>query len=267
MKRTGTRRVKVADLKTNMFIRQALDQNRALYLGELIAAGVPMKDPIEVTDRGGMNNIVDGRHRKEGYELADVAEIDVRVLEFDDDAEMIAYAYRANVGGSLPPSPADTEHTVSLLIAQGKSHKYIAESLGNLPISLVRQYVNQVKSKITRQKLQQAVTAVTENGLTVPKAAEQFGVDPDKLKEVMGGKRKKQKEGIADLQRAITRTYKSLTSTNAALLRKVFEKLEDADMTAKQAEAIFEHLERLQASSQRAIAEWKQRFKANSAKK
>lgn len=131
-----------------------------------------LRDPIEVTDRDGvMNVVVEGRHRKEAYELNNVAEIKVKVLEFDDEAEMIAYAYKANTGGSLPPTPQDTEHTIMLLLEHGETMKRIGELLG-LPAGMARKYISSVKSKISRQKLMKAAAAITDGGLTVAKAAE-----------------------------------------------------------------------------------------------
>lgn len=141
-----------------------------------------LRDPIEVTDRDGvMNVVVEGRHRKEAYELNNVAEIKVKVLEFDDEAEMIAYAYKANTGGSLPPTPQDTEHTIMLLLEHGETMKRIGELLG-LPAGMARKYISSVKSKTSRQKLMKAAAAVTDGGLTVAKAAEQYEVDADALR-------------------------------------------------------------------------------------
>ncbi len=71
---------------------------------------------------------------------------------------------------------------------------------------------------------------------------------------------KKKKHGVAEMQRTLTKSFKSLGSKNAALLRSLLEKFEDGDVTAKQVMDIFEHLERLQKQSGRAIADWQARF-------
>ena len=67
--KVNSKTVRLADLHTNLFVRKALDQAHAMQLGELIEAGVNMKDPIEVTEKDDLLEIVDGRHSKEGYEF------------------------------------------------------------------------------------------------------------------------------------------------------------------------------------------------------
>lgn len=267
MKIKGTRIVKLADLQMNMFVRKELDQTRAIYLGELIDNGVEMSDPIEVTDLNGlMNIVVDGRHRKEGYELANVSEIKVNVLEFENETEMIAYAYRANAGGSLPPTPQDTEHTILLLLERGEAMKRISEML-SLPTGMARRYIAEVKSKAARAKLQRAVAAVTDGGLTVAKAAEQYDVDHGKLKEALSGRKREIKWGIAEVQRNLTKSYRSAAQKNAALVRSLLEKYEDGAVTSRQIRDIFRHIEQLQKRANRSILDWEKRFDALNGKK
>lgn len=266
MRNKGMRTVKLTDLQLNLFVRNKLDQEHALCLAELLESGVMFNDPIEVTDRGGvMNIIVDGRHRREAFELNGVTEVRVRVLEFDNEAETIAYAYKANTGGSLPPTAQDTEHTVLLLLEHGESVKRIGELLG-LPAGLARKYINSVRSKVLRQKLMNAATAVTNGGLTVAKAAEQYEVDADKVREMLSGHRRKHKVGVAEVQRNLTKAYKSLSSRNAALISSLLKKLEDCEVNARQVCDIFAHLENLQKQSANAVAGWKKRFEAANSK-
>lgn len=264
MRIKGTRIVKLADLHTNLFVRKVLDQSHALYLGELIENGTEMTDMIEVTEREGLLEIVDGRHRKEGYDLAGILEKEVKVLKFDSEAELIAYAYRANTGGSKPPTKSDTEHTVELLLLRNESMKAIGEMLG-LPTNLARQYCNTVKSRMARVRLQRAATAVTgEENLSIKVASEKYGVeDPEKLKEMLSGRHTKHKySGVAELQRTTTKLYHSLGLKNASALKKLIEKYEDGDVNEKQVKEMFKHLENLQKKSSRVTADWKTRFEA-----
>ncbi len=249
--------VLISDLDKNLFVRQSLDQDHALYLAELIEEGVVL-DPIEITpDKA----VIDGRHRIEATELNNQVEIRARVVEISDESELVSRAYRANVGGALPPTQDDTEHTVALLLDRGVAKKRIGELLG-LPASLARKYVNNVQSKINRQLLQRAVLAVTEGGLTVAKAAEKFGVDPARLKEVLSGEKKKNQWGIQEIKRKMTKHYRSVGQKNAAIFRQLIEKVEDGDVTQKQAKAVFAHMEHLQRRSARSIADWKKRLEA-----
>ena len=266
MKIKGFRTVKLPELEMNLFVRKELNQDHALYLADLVENGVEFKDLIEVTDRNGlMNIIVEGRHRKEAFELNGVTSVKVKVLEFEDEAEMIAYAYKANTGGSLPPTPQDTEHTIMLLLQRGEAMKRIGELLG-LPAGMARKYIGSVKSKASRQQLMKAANAVTDGGLTVAKAAEQYEVEPEKLKEIISGHKRKHKLGVPEIQRGLTQTHKSLSQKNASLIRSLIEKYEDGDVTERQVREIFDHLDQLQKRANRNIGDWKKRFEAANGK-
>ena len=248
---------KVADLKANLFVRKELDVDHVLYLGTLIEAGVEMKDRITVTED---MRIVNGRHRHGGYELAGIKEIKVDIVKIDDETEFIAEAYKANTGGSKPPTIADTEHTIALLLERNVSMKGIAELL-NLPGSVARKYATDVKSRMNRAKLQRAADAVTDKELNIPQAAEQFGVDQDKLKEILSGhKRRSKLTGIGEIQRNLTTIYKGLSQRNASALRKAIQKYEDGDVTKKHVDEVFEHIDSLMKRSMKAVADWKTRF-------
>lgn len=253
--------VALKDLKTSIYVRQELNPDHALFLAELIEGGVELP-PIRITKD---MVVIDGRHRIEACLLNGLHEIKAEIVGISDENELIASAYQANVGGSLPPTTADTEHTIMLLLDRGVPKKQIGELL-KLPPGMARKYVNNVQSKSARQKLMAAARSVTDGGLTVAKAAEQHGVDQERLKEVLSGRRKKNKGGVADIQRALTFTFKSLGAKNAALFRGLLDKYEDGDVTGRQVGEIFEHLSRCQTQSARAVADWKKRFESMTAK-
>lgn len=256
MKRLGKRRVDLADLKTNLFVRAELDIDRAIMLAGIIENGGKIDDDIDVTEEF---EIVDGRHRKEAYELAKVQKVDVNLLSFESREEMIAYAYNANSGGSLPPTAKDTEHTVMLLLEEGLGHKRIGELIG-LPTSLARRYVNEIKSKQARTQLLKAVKAVADDGLTAVQSAEKYGVDLTKLKEEISGKKRKSKSGVAEIQREFTNRYRTLGHRTTQILRRLREKLEDGDVKVKQVKEIFKHLASLQARHNRSLTDAWTRF-------
>ncbi len=257
MKFLRNERVKISDIQTNLFVRQQLDPDHAMYLGELLESGVKLP-AIKLTEDLMM---VDGRHRTEAHELAKIKEIDAEIWKYDSEEELIADAYRANTGGPKPPTPADTEHTIMLLLERKESMKRIGELL-NMPAGLARKYATEVKSRMNRQKIQQAAAAVTDGGLTVSKAAEQYDVEAEKLKEVLSGRRRKHKNGVQDLHRQLTFNYKSISQKNAASMRSLLDKFEDGDVTAKQAREIITHLKNLQKQSSRALHDWEKRFEA-----
>lgn len=240
-----------------------------MSLAMLIEAGVEMSTPIEVgyiaSDPAKKETVVDGRHRKEGYELNGIKKITVKVFEFEDEVEMISYAYKTNTGGSKPPTIADTEHTVMLLLQHNESMKRIGELLG-LPASIARKLATTVKSRMNRQQIQHAITAITDSGLTISKAAEQFGVEAETLKEILSGKRRKHRRGIADLQRILTSNSKSSSLKSANIIKKLLQGYEDGDVTQQQVRDIFRHIEDLQKGATRGVADWKKRFESMNAK-
>lgn len=253
--------VALKDLQTNLFVRKALNQEHALYLAELLENGVELP-PIKITqDRV----VIDGRHRIEACQVALRKEIEAEIVTVRDETDLIVEAYKANVGGPLPPSRDDTEHTVMMLLERGEPKKKIAELLG-LPAGMARRYVNDVQSKASRAKLQRAAAAVTDGGLTVARAAEQYGASVEKLKEMLSGRRRKHKEGIAEIRRNFTKLYKSVGLKNANAIKRLLEKHEDGDVTEKQARDIFTHIEHLQKESSRKVADWRKRFEAMSGK-
>ncbi|MDD4467030.1 MAG: hypothetical protein PHQ08_01085, partial [Candidatus Pacebacteria bacterium] len=93
-------------------------------------------------------------------------------------------------------------------------------------------------------------------------AAEKYNVEPEKVKEVLFGRKKKLKVGIPEIQGNLTKSHKSLSQKNASLMRSILEKYEDGDITESQAREIFVHIEQLQKRASRAIADWKKRFEA-----
>lgn len=249
--------IKLKDLQTNLFVRRALNHDHVLFLAELIENGVKLP-PIKITREG---TVVDGRHRIEAHELNNLDEIAFDYEDADSEIELIAKAYQSNIGGSLPPTPQDTEHTVMLLLERGEAMKRIGDLLG-LPAGMARRYVAEVKSKTARAKLQRAVAAVTDGGLTVTRAAEQYDVDHGKLKEALSGRKREVKWGIAEVQRNLTKSYRSAAQKNAALIRGLLEKYEDGDVTSRQVRDIIRHIEQLQKRANRSILDWEKRFDA-----
>ncbi len=258
-KKTG--KVLIKDLVVNLFVRRALDQDHAIYLAELIEGGITLP-PIEVTADLA---VVDGRHRIEAYELNGIKEIDVIYVDLENETDLIAAGYRANLGGPLPPSREDTEHTIMLLLDRGATKKSIGELLA-LPAGMARKYIAEVQSKTARAKLLKAAAAVTDGGLTVAKSAEQYGVDLEKLKQTLSGTRRKQKTGIGDLRRIISMRHRSTSTKDSVMVRSLMDKLEDGDVTERQVSEIFDHLEQLLDRSSRRLSDWRKRLNATTGK-
>ena len=222
--------VDLRNLKTDWFVRTGLNEDHVLHLAELIEAGTELP-PISITSD---MLVVDGRHRIEAYKLNSLDQIKAPLVEVRDKTSLIAEAYRANIGGALPPTPADTEHTIKLLVGSGASMKKIATLLG-LPPSITRRYVGSVKAKAARRRLSEAVSAVVSQNATVEEAARLFGVNPATLQERLGGKHgDKGRLGISELNQALTRHNKSAGQKLRSIVESAIRLYEDGDATAKE---------------------------------
>lgn len=245
----------ISEIKVNLFVRTALNDDHAIMLAQLLQNGVELP-AIKITPDG---TIIDGRHRLEAHDTCGHKEIACEVVEVKDEIEMISLAFQANLGGSLPPSTQDTEHTIKLLLERNEPQKNIAALL-NLPPSMAKAYVKNVQSKISRQKMQRAVAAVTDGGQNVVQAAEEQGIDPERLKEVISGKRRQSKRGVAELQGEISTVFRSKSSKTASILKRLFDMYEDGDVTHKQVEDIITHIKNLNGRADRVVADWESRF-------
>lgn len=253
MKKT---RVPIKDLKFDLYVRQHLNQDHVLYLAGLIEGGKVL-DPIMITE--GMT-VIDGRHRIEANLLLDHAEIDAEVYPFRDEVKIISEAYRSNIGGALPPTIADTEQTIMLLLERGEKQTSIAGHL-KLPNSMIRKLVKNVQSKMARKKVQMAASAVTENGLTVTAAAEQFKVKLPQLKEFMSPTHGK-KRGVPDLQRQVSSMFRSSSIKTSKFCVMLLDKFEDGDISREDLRSIFDQLQAANGKTARNISEYRARFDA-----
>lgn len=255
----GTTTVKISEITTPVYVRTELNDDRVLFFWELIEAKEESKiAPIKITRK---KELVDGRHRKAAYENAERTEIPCEFVDVKDEVDMIVQAFKANnTGGPLPPTPADTEHTIRLMLDRNAPATQVGRMLG-IPADLARSYINRVLSKVQREKLLNAARAVTDGGLTVPKAAEKYGVDVEDLRAHLSGrKRRKPQNGVADIQRRLTFEAKSKSSTHAAMLSNLLDRFRDGDVTESQVAGIFDHLDTLSKRTSRNIADWKGRF-------
>ncbi|HLD70428.1 MAG TPA: ParB N-terminal domain-containing protein [Negativicutes bacterium] len=235
--------VKISELQINTYVRKEINQDHALMLALLLENKVKLP-PIQVTSA---LIVIDGRHRIEAHQINNLAEIEVELVDIKDENELISAAYRANMGGSLPPTPQDTEHTVRTLLDRGMPKKDIPDSLG-LPVNMVRSYINKIASKVKRQNLQKAEYAVIEKNVTRAQAAEEFGVDEQDLKRYMQEGRKKKKSGLSDIERNIQHLHQSLSNQTTRTFKRLSTLFEDGDASAKDVQNFLDMVEsRLQA--------------------
>ncbi len=255
--------MKLSDIKETFYVRVALNEDHVLRFAELYEhkAEVPLIKVTEVTKQ-----LVDGRHRKAAMLLRDTTEAEVELVPEAEFPELIIQALKANVGGPLPPSKADIHLTVKMLLEKRTPQKWIISQVSEMvgfPKSLVRRYLDNVHSDMSKAKKTRALNAVTEGGMTVPDAAKEFGVDPETIKDALRGKRKKAGElGANVIKGGVTSKFKSLWGSNGRLLRSMFEGYEDGEVTKECLQEVLTHIEHQIRNLTENNRAWQKRFEA-----
>lgn len=246
----------IKDINLTFFVRTGLDDDRVLQLAALYEVGEDM-DPIVITREH--HELVDGRHRIAALELLDRQEVECELIEDASQEELIGKAFNANSGGALPPTTADIEHTVRLLLDRKAAVSRIIELLP-FPPSLTRKYVKGVQDKLRRTQLNRAVVAVADGEMTAGEAAEQYRVDEGKLRAQIRGTKKKSKAGAAELNGHLTTIFRSHSQKLSKMMRGVVEKVGDGEMTAAQAKIVANHASKLVGQMTKSFNGWVKRL-------
>ena len=252
--------VPIDSIEEKFFVRTKLDEDRVLQFADLYQAGQEMP-PIHRSKNGdnGSFILVYGRHRKAALELLDIKEVECEIITSAPLGELIIKAFNENYGGPMPPTKDDIEHTIQLLVDQGVSQNKIIESMP-FPASLGRKFLKSIKDKRAKAELRRALFAVSDGNHTANEAAEKFGVPLDKLKEELGGGRKRRKSNTEVMLRGATFQFKSASQKNAHLLKNTIDNFEDGEITEDQARAVFERVGNCIKQMRKAFDGWQKRF-------
>jgi len=252
--------VKIAELDQSLFVRAAIDQEWMLQLALAYEAKEDVP-PIELAADG--KRVVDGRHRIAARQYLDLEDIEAMVRsDLVSDEDIVAAAFKANRGQSKHMTTQDIEHSIEMLFEKGIGVRRVAELLW-LNSSEAKKYVNNVRSRMLKQRTQKALDAIREGGLTAAQAAEQFNVDLDRVKEALRPTQKKAaKAELGDLKRKLTNSYKSYSSTSWKMLEDVFGKYDDGILSAAQVRAVLKHLQAQQKRARALIEDYQRRFEA-----
>ncbi len=263
--------IPIANISNKFDVREALDDDRVLYLAELYENGVEI-DPIKVI-KIGQNKVdddiyafVDGRHRAAARALLNLPQIDAYVVE-NDDADMVdlyAESLRANYGGAKPPTREDIRHTIQRMLETGAKSNRIREALDFIPLSFLRKYISDAQSRIHKHRLSQALVAIA-NGAKLAEAAEQYGVDLETLKAAVTGQRKKAgRAGSAALEfkSYVTKALRTANFGIAGKIKFLLQQIEEGEVPVKVGEEVIEAWEAHLDSSKHRIRDWRERLLA-----
>ena len=262
--------VKLKDLKTHYFVRKGINQDHVLMLAELYEAAMLESNSdsvaasravaaIQVTEE---MELVDGRHRKEAMELAQITDARVEVLPPMTTAELVVAAAKANYGGALPPTREDMIFTIEqLLTRHGMTAKAVEEHMTMLPKSVVRKYVNMANKRINEIRLKLAITDMA-NGLTLQQAARQHSLKPEAVQLALEGKKPKSKTGAAQLSSALTAYTKGYSGQVSRIINKSIEEFRNGEISEDTVQTALNHQGHLMRRMFLRLEDWQRRLKA-----
>jgi hypothetical protein len=180
--------------------------------------------------------------------------------------EIIALAHQANLGGALPPTTADIEQVVMMLLGEHVAHTKIIQILG-LPAAVCRIYITNAKSKLDRTKLLAAQQAMAEENLNVTEAAAKYGVAVDKLKAAIDGKggskrRLAKRNDVNELHKQLGAEAFTYSRKLGQFLRNLVDMLSSTEISYGEAMKLLGRVEHLQKQRGRAIESGIARVKA-----
>jgi len=255
--------MQLTEIRETFIVRVELNPERVEHLKDLISSGVEM-EPLLVSEDD--NELIDGRHRKAAYLELGFKETKCEVRRFASTAEKIIEALRCNVGGALPPTHADVNHTMQILLASGESRKRIIEMVSGcvgFPARLVARHLDEVQSTMGKARLNKAARLVVNDGKTVHEAAAQEGVKLETLKaflKVDGESGDDRATSVNQVKSYLSTQMNSLQCSQGQVLSKVLRDLKDGLIAPEEAQTVIEHANKLTSRLNRRHDEWVKRF-------
>ncbi len=250
----------ISDLKMRYDVRRGLNEDRVLLFMELYESGQVIP-PIEVV-RGTMD-VHDGRHRKAALDQLGRKHAECILVEPMETLDQLMDAYGKNMSGSpYPPTRADTVFVMKQLLEAGVSNAEIQRrfQVYYMP-SHVKKLLKDAHSHVSKAKLSAARSAVTHGNQTLKVAAERYGVDPESLKEVLSGAKKRRKStSVTDILADIKSRHKSNYHSDKKVFKDILEKYEDGDISEEGVLEVLLHMQDIHKKSTKRVDEWLQRF-------
>jgi hypothetical protein len=233
--------VNIADLKKEVFVRESLNEDRVFSLAMQFEEDPSKVPAIKITlDK----SIIAGRHRIAGAELAGRTQIKAEYVHVKDIVDHITQALSENVIGPLQYSRADLMFTAKNLLSQKVSRIRVVEILTNqMTRPAAQKLVDEARHGIYRDNLAAAKRAIRDRDLKVSEAAKEFGIDLEKLKEEMGGKKSKKKEvGVGDAKRNLSSHYRSYSSNVTRIVNQFEKQLANGDASLSEMSELLNYL-------------------------
>lgn len=255
---------KRTDLKVNFYVRTKVNDDHVLYLWDLIQHGTKLP-PIVIDQNDG---VIEGRHRLQAYEMDAIEDIECIVKHFETQADAIAYALASNVGGNLPPSKADIDHAVKLMLAEGLSGRAIVEKIAKLapfPEKLIAEHVREVRGQLKKRAIERAVRAVAKGDITVADAARAESVDVEDVKAKIARSRDDSEKDPHEwkvIKSALSSTARGVSRTFGGAATKAIDGYNNGAVDEEHVQSVLDETERLLKKMLRHNRDHRERFVA-----
>lgn len=243
-------------LKESFIVRVTLSTDNVTRLKDLISAGADVGHLLVSEDD---NEIIDGRHRRAAYAELGYKKVSCEVRKFASKTEKILAALQCNMGGALPPTHADINHTIRVLLSEGQSRREIISDLSDklgFPKKMIQAQVDEVQSNLVKARLNSAVSAVTR-GETVHQAAERYQVNLETLqKKLSPAEEENGRPSLNVLKSHFSQECTSFSRTIASNMTRVVRDIGDGLLSDEEVEDLKNHLEKLHKRSNECMANW-----------
>jgi hypothetical protein len=252
--------VAINDLKLDFFVRTNLNEDRVIQMSLMYESdGIKALPPIKITKD---KVVIDGRHRIEALRLFGSKEVPVEVDNEKDQLKLYQKAIDANLGGSLPPSTADIQANMQAMIKKGmKSSEIKAWWKTRIGAASADKNYGYAASHLTAANLAKAISAITNDGLTVLEAAAMFGVEVGSIQDKLNGRNKKLNKNakalnelvnlVGPLNRSVGKTFSHLMQelsrgeADALEIRKYIDKIKnEGEYLSQKASEMYNRLEK-----------------------
>lgn len=250
----------ISDIKVDFYVRQSLSEEHVLALGMLFEANEQLP-PIIVNEE---YQVIDGRHRLKAADMVGRTHIHCEIRRGLERGEQILTALTENMGGSLPPKPADIRLAIQNMLNAGMKPLSIRKGLP-LPPSVATRYISDAQSAMSKQRITAAIEAVTEFEMSVKDAAEKFNIDVEELRVAIRGKKKKTNDdalGLPKIKSALSSRYRSCSQHNAKMFDRLMNAFMDGECSEKIINETFDITEKMIMSQASNVNSWRQRLLA-----
>lgn len=248
------------------YVRKAPDRDRVSQFVELYRAGAQMPPIVVNKDM----ELIDGRHRLEAQKELHRRMIPIVIEDINDRADMIVSAIAKNSGGALPQTDEDYVFSAMQLLEAGKTRVQVIKIFSALlPIRVAQRYVANGQSNLASRRMNLAVKTLAQGDKTVKQVAKEFNIKPANLQAAIRGRQKSvvNSDSLSAINTSVSVRYRSLSSTNANLLKQLFQRFEDGELSDKVILAVIAKMKTMNKKSESVVSDYENRFKTLTTKK